>query len=148
MAPATGRVVQILRQLIMLVMTEGAITNYLLRHGIPISLLLAGKVLTSIYKMVTTALGGTDPDNVIADTILMACAWIFIRTCLLDWNPEINSFRLLTFSLPPKLIGFLVLLTTFTFAYAIWCLISVFYLSFWLGTASFVSSTFTPQAAL
>ncbi|KAJ3730233.1 hypothetical protein C8R42DRAFT_637018 [Lentinula raphanica] len=109
MAPATGRVIQILRRLIMLVMTEGAITNYLLRHGIPISLLLAAKVLTSIYKIVTTALGGTDPDDVIADTILMTCAWIFIRTCLLDWNLEINSFRL---------------------------------------TASFVSSTFTTQAAL
>ncbi|KAJ3754251.1 hypothetical protein EV360DRAFT_73851 [Lentinula raphanica] len=95
MAPATKKLFQILWQgkMTWLLRTKGPTINFLLRHGIPISFLLAGKILSSIYKFVTTALG-TDPDDVIVDTILMACIWVFAQTCLLDWRPEVNSFRL------------------------------------------------------
>ncbi|KAJ3754248.1 hypothetical protein EV360DRAFT_73848 [Lentinula raphanica] len=112
---------------------ERAIVNCFIVHGILIFFLITGKVLDSMYEFIIATFG-TDPGDIVANVLLVTCAWIISWIFVLDLKSEVGGSQLV-FSLSPKVVGFLVLLSTLTFAYAIWCFVSILDLSFWLGVS-------------
>ncbi|KAJ3911188.1 hypothetical protein F5877DRAFT_86334 [Lentinula edodes] len=102
---------------------ERRITRYFLFHGVLIIFMLAGKILSSTYNTIRMILG-TDLGDVIAIVLFMACAWAISHHFLQDWKADISQISDLLFPRAQKTIGFLIVLSILSFAFATWRLSS------------------------